>query len=451
MCLESLFGNQMKRFNGWSKLRNLEYAAPTGARHHFRLATLLTLVFLVWAGQSLAQGTGQVRAVARQVLPSVVTISVYDAQGRQLGSGSGFLLSSKGVIATCFHVIQQADSAKVHLQSGDAYRVEGCLELDIEKDFAIIKINAVELPTVKLGNSDRLEIAENVIAVGAPLGLEGTVTTGIVSHVRPMEGYRVIQHTAHISPGSSGGPLLNESGQVVGVNSFLLQGGQAIYFALPINYVRAAWENARGRPIPLRQVREAVQRRQEEVVDAMIKETIARLFTVYKDPDGLFSMLIRRDWQVQRNDKEYREDRTFGPHREVTLMNHSPNAEKATIAGWLSEGVRLILRLPPEGKVWKMEWAERWQSTQFNNILGGYSRHRATAVEAVKSGNAPVKYLIAEGESPQISRKEAMVVYLGIHPKCLMFLEITMPADKGDELKLVNTVLTSTFDAGWMR
>jgi hypothetical protein len=348
-------------------------------------------------------------------------------------------------------VIQQADSAKVQLQSGDVYRVEGCLELDIKKDFAIIKINAVELPPVRLGNADGLEPGDSVIAVGAPLGLSGSVSTGNVSQIRPMEGYRVIQHTAPISPGSSGGPLLNESGQVVGVNSFLLQGGQAIYFALPINYVRAAWENTRGRPIPLRQVREAVQRQTEQALEALIRETIARLFTPYKDPDGLFSVLIRRDWQVQRKDKEYREHETYGPHREVTLMNHSPNAEKAEISGWLSEGVRLILRFPPEGKVWKIESAERWQRTQFNNILSGYSRHRATPVEAGKFGNAPVKYLIAEGESPQISKKEATMVYLGVHPSCLMFLEITMPADKADELDLVNTVLTSTFNAGWIR
>jgi hypothetical protein len=411
----------------------------------------LTLVFLVWTGQSLAQVPGQVRAVARQVLPSVVTISVYDAQGKLIGTGSGFLLSSKGVIATCYHVIQQADSAKVHLQSGDVYRVEGCLDLDMEKDFAIIKISAVELPPVRLGNAEGLEPGDNVIAVGAPFGLSGTVSTGIVSQIRPKGEYRVIQHTAHISPGSSGGPLLNESGQVVGVNSFLLEGGHAIYFALPINYVRAAWENARGGPIPLRQVREAVERGQEKALEALLRETIAKLFTVYKDPDGLFSMLIRRDWQVQRNDKEYREHETFGPHREVTLMNHSPNAEKAQIAGWLSEGVRLILRFPPEGKVWKMEWAERWQRTEFNNIVGGYSRYRATAVEALNFGNAPVKYLFAEGESPQISKKEATVVYLGIHPKCLMFLEITMPADKADELVFVNTVLTSSFKAMWMK
>jgi hypothetical protein len=106
MDLESYFNNQIQHFNRPQNLANVGYAARTGSRHHFWLAVFLTLAFLVWVDQSLAGVGGDVRTVARRVLPSLVTISVYDAQGKQLGTGSGFLLSSEGVIATCFHVIQ---------------------------------------------------------------------------------------------------------------------------------------------------------------------------------------------------------------------------------------------------------------------------------------------------------------------------------------------------------
>jgi hypothetical protein len=451
MNSKSLLGSRIIQFSSPSKPGRGEDIAPISFRRQFRLVALLTLFFLLWSGQSLAQVTGQARTVARQVLPSVVTILMYDSQRRQIGSGSGFILSSRGLIATCYHVIQKADSARVQLQSGDVYDVVGCMEFDIDKDFAIIKINAVELPAVKLGNSNRLEIAENMIAVGAPLGLSGSVTTGIVSQIRPKGEYRVIQHTAPISPGSSGGPLVNEYGQVVGVNSFSLQGGQSIYFALPINYVRAAWENSRGQLISLRQLRAAVQRQAEKTLELALEQVIKERFTLYSDPDGLFSCLIRRDWQVQRADKEFKDDETFGPHRAISFMNHSPYAEKAKISGWLSEGVRLSLHLPPAGKEWKMEWAKKWQSMQFQNMLRGYSRQRATAVQVTTLGNAPVQYLSVEGESPQISKKELALLYVGIHRNCLMMLEVTMPADKADELDFVNTMLFSTFKAGWIK
>jgi S1-C subfamily serine protease len=447
---KSLFGSPLMQFRRSSKSDKMPYTASIRFRHPFGLVALLALFFLLWAGQCMAQGNGQARTVARQVLPSVVTILMYDSQGRQIGSGSGFILSKQGLIATCYHVIEKADSAKVRLQSGDVFNVVGYMEFDIEKDFAIIKINAVELVAVKLGNSDRLEIAENMIAMGAPLGLPGTVTTGIVSQIRTQGGHRVIQHTAPISPGSSGGPLVNESGQVVGVNSFLLQGGQSIYFALPINYVRAAWENSSGKITSLSRLREASQVYSEKIIGEVIK----KLFDLYRDPDGLFSMFIRRDWQMKRSEKAYGDgdDPDYGAHREVIFMNYPGKGETISRSGVFREGLRLSLRVPPEGKVWKIDWAKRWQSEQIEDLLNAYSQPESTEVKAVKIGNAPVYAIVVSNKSGSKRGSPGLtILYVGIDPKCLMVLELAMPAEKTDELELINTSLSLSFNAGWIR
>lgn len=160
----------------------------------------------------------------------------------QRGAGSGFIISQDGQILTNAHVVAGADKVTVTLKDGRRFDGQ-VLGTDPVTDIAAIKIDAEDLPTVKLGNSDQLRSGEWAIAIGNPLGLDNTVTTGIISATGrsssevgvPDKRVRFIQTDAAINPGNSGGPLLNERGEVIGVNTAIIQGAQGLGFAIPIN------------------------------------------------------------------------------------------------------------------------------------------------------------------------------------------------------------------------
>jgi serine protease Do len=157
---------------------------------------------------------------------------------KQNGLGTGFIIDKDGFIVTNNHVAKDADKIKVVLKDKREFdaRVVGS---DPQTDLALIKIDAKEdLPTVRLGNSDKLQVGEWVAAIGSPFGLEQTVTAGIVSAKGRVIGSGpyddFIQTDASINPGNSGGPLVNMNGEVVGINTAIIAGGQGIGFAIPI-------------------------------------------------------------------------------------------------------------------------------------------------------------------------------------------------------------------------
>lgn len=160
----------------------------------------------------------------------------------QSGTGSGFIVSSNGRILTNAHVVEGAEKVRVRLKDGRSF--EGrVLGADPVTDVAVIQIQATGLPTVRVGNSDQLTPGEWAIAIGNPLGLDNTVTTGIISATGRSSSavgvadkrVRFIQTDAAINPGNSGGPLLNQQGEVVGMNTAIIQGAQGLGFAIPIN------------------------------------------------------------------------------------------------------------------------------------------------------------------------------------------------------------------------
>ncbi|MBK1986343.1 trypsin-like peptidase domain-containing protein [Sphaerospermopsis aphanizomenoides BCCUSP55] len=158
------------------------------------------------------------------------------------GTGSGFILSADGRILTNAHVVDGADTVSVTLKDGRTFqgKVVGKDELT---DVAVVKIKANNLPTVTLGNSDQLQPGQWAIAIGNPLGLDNTVTTGIISATGrssnqvgvPDKRVEFIQTDAAINPGNSGGPLLNARGEVIGMNTAIIQGAQGLGFSIPIN------------------------------------------------------------------------------------------------------------------------------------------------------------------------------------------------------------------------
>ncbi|MEJ1936057.1 HhoA/HhoB/HtrA family serine endopeptidase, partial [Nostoc sp. NIES-2111] len=157
------------------------------------------------------------------------------------GTGSGFIINANGNILTNAHVVDGADTVRVILKDGRSFQGK-VLGTDNLTDVAVIKIQANNLPTVTVGNSDQLQPGQWAIAIGNPLGLDNTVTTGIISATgrssnqigAPDKRVEYIQTDAAINPGNSGGPLLNYRGEVIGMNTAIIQGAQGLGFAIPI-------------------------------------------------------------------------------------------------------------------------------------------------------------------------------------------------------------------------
>jgi S1-C subfamily serine protease len=186
--------------------------------------------------------------LAERVTQAVVLIDIRTASDRR--QGSGFLIDSSGIILTNYHVIRDARVAQVKLASGDVYDHVSILAQDERRDIAVIRIAAFGMPTLPLGNSDRVRIGTPVVLVGSPLGLDNTVSTGIVSGRRQEpEGFQLLQITAPASPGSSGGAVLSADGEVIGIAVSQLPSGQNLNFAVPINYARGMLENLGDAPV----------------------------------------------------------------------------------------------------------------------------------------------------------------------------------------------------------
>jgi len=197
-----------------------------------------------------------IRAVEK-VKESVVNISTIQLVKRYLfevfpakGVGSGFIVRENGIIVTCHHVIQNARKINVITSDGKNYSAK-LIGSDEKTDLALLKIDEESLPTVKLGDSDKLRVGQIVIALGNPFGLfgEATVTMGVISAIgrtiRTDRGIfeNLIQTDAAINPGNSGGPLINSDGEVIGVNNSIVPFAQGIGFAIPINTLKAIFDD----------------------------------------------------------------------------------------------------------------------------------------------------------------------------------------------------------------
>src|SRR4030095_16066978 len=176
--------------------------------------------------------------IAREQSKAVVIIEALDERGSVTGQGSGFIVTTQGAVVTNLHVVLGASSVRVQLPGGDAYKTSDLVDVDEAKDIAIVKVKGFKLPVVTLGDSDRAETGEPVVAISSPEGLVHSISSGVLSGVRRFDTHRVFQISAPISQGSSGGALFNSSGEVIGIITSLLKSGQKLNFGGPINYVR---------------------------------------------------------------------------------------------------------------------------------------------------------------------------------------------------------------------
>jgi hypothetical protein len=197
--------------------------------------TTLLLVALVIFGLTLGSiASEEISSLVEHVMPGVVLIKTYDSNGNELGQGSGLVISKDGDVVTCYHVMRGYSSANVTTSDNKEYRVKNVTALNKSDDLARISLaaNDHDFNALKL-NTTTPKVGQEIIAIGGPLGLEKTVSQGIVSAIRN----NTIQITAPISPGSSGGPVFNMRGEVIGIVSSQMKSGQNLNFAISANLI----------------------------------------------------------------------------------------------------------------------------------------------------------------------------------------------------------------------
>jgi S1-C subfamily serine protease len=175
----------------------------------------LTFFLLVFSAAKADAQTPQ--QIAQGLFPKTLVLVLEGSDGRPTSLGSGFVIAT-GIVATNRHVLEGAVKGfGKYVGTSERLEIQGIVAESEEHDLALLKIPSVLVQPVALGNSETVEIGETVYAIGSPVGLEGTFSNGIVSGFRAVGGQRFIQITAPISPGSSGGPVANSKGAVIGV------------------------------------------------------------------------------------------------------------------------------------------------------------------------------------------------------------------------------------------
>ncbi len=200
--------------------------------------TILLIQVLCTISTAPAQTILPAEDIAEKALAATVYLEMKDANGKTLGIGSGFFVKPN-LIATNYHVIEGAAKGTAKLVGkSTTYNIEGVTATDKTNDLAILKVTALGIKPLSLGDSDKVRTGETVYVAGNPKGLEGTFSNGIISSKRSEDTKERLQMTAPISPGSSGGPVLNKKGEVIGVSFMTLEGGQNLNFAIPSEYLK---------------------------------------------------------------------------------------------------------------------------------------------------------------------------------------------------------------------
>ena len=320
-----------------------------------------------------------------KTVPAVVVVYSFNKNNEVMGQGTGFVIDQTGIVATNYHVIKNSFFLRVAFTNGEKFEVSNILNTDAERDIAFLKIKGYDLPKIPLGNSNNISIGDKVIAIGNPLGLSNTLSSGIISGIRTDLGYKLIQTTAPISPGSSGGPLLNAKGEVIGLTTMYLKGGQNLNFAVPINYLIALFKgdneySAPGSTIAVEDLELKIELADKYYNDYKLPEAL-RLYEEIAIADTSDPFIYYRLGKCQANLAEY----TYGP-----LNNDDPI--------WEEYGQKAIknfkksILLDPENEwayrdiastygLWIIKALKNKNMAQFKNALsdaqnsGGYFPH----------------------------------------------------------------------------
>jgi hypothetical protein len=172
---------------------------------------------------------------------SIILVKSIDKNGNVLGQGSGFVISEDGAFITNYHVVESAYNVLIQFINGKSFKEISLISAYPYYDIAILNIeeeNELFLPVI-LGDSDNIQVGEQILAIGNPYGWENTISDGLISGMREIDGFKLLQITAPVSPGSSGGALFNMKGEVIGITTIGSQwGAQNLNFAIPINTLK---------------------------------------------------------------------------------------------------------------------------------------------------------------------------------------------------------------------
>ena len=220
--------------------------------------TFYGTIILIWTVVNIFRFAGNfasapdVPQFAEDALAATVYLEMTDAQVLPISYGSGFFVSQEHIV-TNYHVIAGAahGTAKI-VGKTRRYLIQGIVAIDVDNDLALLQVKIPGVKPLRLGDNDKVRIGDQVYVAGSPKGLEGTFSDGIISRISRGAGKEYLQMTAPISPGSSGGPVLNSEGKVIGVAFMTIEGGQNLNFAIPSKYVKALL-NTKGTGTPLAQ------------------------------------------------------------------------------------------------------------------------------------------------------------------------------------------------------
>lgn len=250
------------------------------------------LILFVEDENSLSSEKLSINEVAQNE-KSMLLLKVYDRYNTLIGTGSGFIISEDGRVITNYHVIDQGFRVEAITSDNKLYKVQGVLNYNVEQDLAIISLDkAHSLPYVRLGDSDKLTVGDEVVAIGSPLALQNTVSNGIISGKRDFDTNTYIQTSAPISAGSSGGALFNMYGEVIGVTvgSF---GGQNLNLAIPINQFKPLLEQKKMMTL-------------EEMISIVYPKMTYQEFIEYLNDD--YSVFQTKDYRIEINHVRIEED-----------------------------------------------------------------------------------------------------------------------------------------------
>jgi serine protease Do len=209
----------------------------------------------------------RVSEIALKQKDAVVTIFAFGKEQEKDSLGSGFVVSKDGIVVTNYHVAKSCIAEKatciVKMESGAFFPVIAVVAVDEANDLALVRVKGKGLPTVRLAREHSGKLGEPVVVIGSPKGLETIVSDGIVSAIRG-DG-EVLQITAPISPGSSGSPVFNEKGEVIGVATSTLKEGQNLNFAIPVKFVHGLYREytASSRISPKKYEKRAIEAKPE--------------------------------------------------------------------------------------------------------------------------------------------------------------------------------------------
>lgn len=194
----------------------------------------IILFLLIYSPNTFSQSL-TAEQIYKKVSNAVVVVHAYDENNRLASQGSGVVLNDKGYVVTNYHVLSGNDRLEI-LHGKQVVPYVDIIGIDVEKDILILKIDTKKFTVIKNGDSKSLSIGQRVYAIGSPLGLENSISEGIISGLRSIDESQrnYIQMTASISPGSSGGAVVNEKGELIGISTLTATGGQNLNFAIPL-------------------------------------------------------------------------------------------------------------------------------------------------------------------------------------------------------------------------